>query len=268
MDTDNATNPSENNTSALKFKERRKFNPWVRLPAYVLFNGPWAAFVWFAGMQERYQDQPAFGNVVLFLSVLLMVLALLGLLATFDFSAHASSRQKRESAEELSHIQEKQREFYLKSPKKPAWYVGMDWIFDIGVMAMMAWYGWVGCLIVYFIHFWALQSMFSNIETWWSIEEKLRKEGRARQEPPNGEEWEVWCEGYVATGQRAGATLIGRVPKSEAKNFDQAIYRLIDNGTLNESLVLHEGEEEGDPHWSLWGCRIYDNEADARKSFG
>lgn len=67
--------------------------------------------------------------------------------------------------------------------------------------------------------------------------------------PSEGEkEWEVWSEGYAATGERANASLHG---KAIAKTFEEAC-----------TIVF------GKPTKDVWGCRLFDNEVDARKGFG
>lgn len=95
-------------------------------------------------------------------------------------------------------------------------------------------------------------------------------------------EYEIWSEGYAATGERCPAHLYG---KSKGKNFIEAcqnftypkdIVRGFDgliivnkgsklnldtnaDGTLRKSRT-------GNP--SIWACALFDNESDARKSFG
>ena len=68
----------------------------------------------------------------------------------------------------------------------------------------------------------------------------------------------VWVEGYAVTGNSAGAYLKDRV---EAKTLQDACDKIASR----------------DPEWkkyynrdrmTWWGCRIFDNEADARKFFG
>lgn len=73
--------------------------------------------------------------------------------------------------------------------------------------------------------------------------------------------WEVWSEGYRATGDFARATLEGRV---DAESFAEACRKAcVDHGRWKE-------EPGGfDPkRLTVWGCRLFDNEADARKAFG
>ena len=80
----------------------------------------------------------------------------------------------------------------------------------------------------------------------------------------------VWVEGYVATGESGRANCLGTI---EAENFVEAARE------LNRQNFLPA--YKGDPHTAddyfsvgkdgiprIWGCRCFDNEADARKSFG
>lgn len=117
-------------------------------------------------------------------------------------------------------------------------------------------------------------------------------------------EWEIWMEGYAATGERADASFIG---KAMGETFDQACenfeypedlknpyYDLFRDGTVAEyfhkkgeklNLDKHSdgsyrrGSYRGEVapgidratmkgNYSIWACQLFDNEADARKSFG
>lgn len=73
--------------------------------------------------------------------------------------------------------------------------------------------------------------------------------------------WAVWMEGWAATGQSSPAQFMGRY---DGKNFAQAC----SNWNLD---AQHKGKDYGtfDPDTlSVWGCRLFDNERDARKNFG
>ncbi len=113
-------------------------------------------------------------------------------------------------------------------------------------------------------------------------------------------EWEIWCAGYVATGESATAQLIG---KCEAETFDEACLNFQYPETiiaqhLNGEILAtkgdflnldkdHDGEYRRGPlvtpmepgiaraealkrggNYCIWGCQLFDNEADARKAFG
>lgn len=68
-------------------------------------------------------------------------------------------------------------------------------------------------------------------------------------------EYEIWSEGYADNGGHEGAHFHG---KCEAGNFDEACIKLM------EAKL----DKNSDGTNSIWGCRLFDNEADARKSFG
>lgn len=70
-------------------------------------------------------------------------------------------------------------------------------------------------------------------------------------------EYEIWSEGYRATGEAAEAHYHGMF---EADSFEDAC-RQVDGVDLNK-----DGTFRFPP--SIWGCRFFNNEADARKSFG
>lgn len=100
-------------------------------------------------------------------------------------------------------------------------------------------------------------------------------------------EYEIWSEGYRATGESGDATFHG---KSFGNTFDEAV----ENFTYPEDKVreydgfvyIHKGDKLGADrytrecfmsdeayinrrsNWKIWGCALFDNEADARKSFG
>lgn len=66
--------------------------------------------------------------------------------------------------------------------------------------------------------------------------------------------YEIWMEGYAVTGNTADATLCGTV---EAETFAEACKKHF------------KGDKDFDPiKLNVWGCRLFDNETDARKAFG
>lgn len=75
---------------------------------------------------------------------------------------------------------------------------------------------------------------------------------------------EIWSEGYRATGESGTAHMHGRVL---AENLEEAILiHALDNKAFFEQLS-HSPSDRGS-NFTYWGCRIFDNEKDARKSFG
>jgi hypothetical protein len=66
--------------------------------------------------------------------------------------------------------------------------------------------------------------------------------------------YEVWEEGYIITGNSAPAHKRGEV---EATSFQEAC-----------DILLKDNTDYNSERLTVWGCKLYDNEADARKSFG
>lgn len=72
------------------------------------------------------------------------------------------------------------------------------------------------------------------------------------------QEFEIWVEGYVITGQKGTATCIG---KEKGYNFKNVVEKFMKNNKDIAKLF--------DPvKFTHWGCKIFDNEIEARKSFG
>lgn len=70
-------------------------------------------------------------------------------------------------------------------------------------------------------------------------------------------EWEIWSEGFEIQGNIATADLLG---KENAETWDDAVKKYMDK---------HPGKITADSRgYTDWGCRLFDNETDARKSFG
>jgi hypothetical protein len=71
-------------------------------------------------------------------------------------------------------------------------------------------------------------------------------------------EYKIYMEGFVATGQSAKAQLLATV---EGETFTDACDRM---GRLPK---YKRDYKQGNPP-TYWGCKLYDNIEDARKSFG
>jgi hypothetical protein len=69
---------------------------------------------------------------------------------------------------------------------------------------------------------------------------------------------EVWREGFRATGSEGTAVKIGEV---EAESFAEACDKLC---SLASWQIWGGTYDRG----TVWGCRLFNNEADARRSFG
>lgn len=70
--------------------------------------------------------------------------------------------------------------------------------------------------------------------------------------------YEIWSEGYCASGDSAPATLLGVCGGDDFRDA------CINFANINEPFR----EEFDSKQMTCWGCRLFDNEADARKSFG
>ena len=81
-------------------------------------------------------------------------------------------------------------------------------------------------------------------------------EGHKVGREKNGEtkEFAVWSEGYATTGLGGGANFHGKIL---AKSFKDACVKVFRGDKLFDPESL-----------TYWGCKLFDNEADARKSFG
>lgn len=74
----------------------------------------------------------------------------------------------------------------------------------------------------------------------------------------------IWSEGYSITGNSSGAIYLGEF---EADTFEHACDKWAKTLTDDYSRKCYSPAKYGKPP-SFWGCRLYDNEADARKAFG
>ena len=74
--------------------------------------------------------------------------------------------------------------------------------------------------------------------------------------------YEIWVEGWAATGQYDVAKFLGIWP---GETFDAAVQEW--NRQKNSKNTWGELEYRNG-QWSVWGCKLFDNEADARKTFG
>lgn len=70
----------------------------------------------------------------------------------------------------------------------------------------------------------------------------------------------IWSEGFAITGNSSTAQLLGKYP---AVSFDDAVEMHLQQHPASRA---YHTECEG-VH-TIWGCQLFDNETDARKSFG
>ena len=83
--------------------------------------------------------------------------------------------------------------------------------------------------------------------------------------------FEIWMEGYRATGESSGASKIG---EAQGADFDDAVRNYMEacpNSGIEEyppdtGTFLHPSNRRS--NWNIWACALFDNEAEARKSFG
>lgn len=74
--------------------------------------------------------------------------------------------------------------------------------------------------------------------------------------------YQIWMEGYRATGEEQTASFLGT---EEGGDFPEAV-RLCISKKPEPYWLQHLNTKVDPPQW--WGCRLFDNETDARKSFG
>lgn len=72
--------------------------------------------------------------------------------------------------------------------------------------------------------------------------------------------FEVWSEGYAATGESGDAVFHGNF---EGETFRDAVISFKNSLTNPHSISCIDIDR-----MTFWGCRFFDNEIDARKSFG
>lgn len=77
--------------------------------------------------------------------------------------------------------------------------------------------------------------------------------------------WDIWVEGYLCTGMEGIPSPAYKAGTVEAPSFDEAVRRHV--ARLPDDQATYWGRSS-EGVWSVWGCRVYDNEADARRSFG
>lgn len=75
----------------------------------------------------------------------------------------------------------------------------------------------------------------------------------------------VWTEGYAATGESAPAYCHGQV---EATSFDEACIKLLGNSLDKDKSQPDGYGRSRNNTYSVWACACFDNETDARASFG
>lgn len=89
------------------------------------------------------------------------------------------------------------------------------------------------------------------------------------------EKYEIWIEGYAATGERAAASRLLREGETdslwEGITFKQAVVKALNE--LKWPMLSESLQGLGHCHYDVernqyWACRFFDNETDARRFFG
>lgn len=75
--------------------------------------------------------------------------------------------------------------------------------------------------------------------------------------------WDVWIEGYQATGEHGHHELVG---KFSGKTFQEACKSAAMELARCDMETFNKYYNKNQNTW--WGCSFYDNEADAAKYFG
>lgn len=92
--------------------------------------------------------------------------------------------------------------------------------------------------------------------------------GDASTEPLVEKQFTVWSEGYAATGEHGTATMMGT---SSGLDFKDACVKLFKQLAEERPTEKERKEYERlfDPEkLTFWACKLFDNEEEARKSFG
>jgi hypothetical protein len=75
---------------------------------------------------------------------------------------------------------------------------------------------------------------------------------------------QVWIEGYAATGEHGGAQQLV-TPDGKTEWEGETFKEVVKNALKELEWSMGYYDEEKNTYW---GCRFFDNEIEARKSFG
>jgi hypothetical protein len=78
-------------------------------------------------------------------------------------------------------------------------------------------------------------------------------------------EFEIWVEGFQTNGESSKASLLATM---KAKSFEEAILIYAINDKAFYSNLEYYPNSNKSSDYRYWGCRLFDNESDARKAFG
>jgi hypothetical protein len=76
--------------------------------------------------------------------------------------------------------------------------------------------------------------------------------------PLPSQRWDIWCEGYAATGERGYAHCMAHDVPGET--FADAVARFREHAEDGHLVDLQ--------HLTYWGCRLYNNRIDAQRRYG
>jgi len=75
--------------------------------------------------------------------------------------------------------------------------------------------------------------------------------------------YSIWREGYICTGGSSTASLLDNI---KANSFDEAVEIYKEKNPRN--TIERVDSYPRSSNWSDWGCRLFDNEKQARETFG
>lgn len=75
--------------------------------------------------------------------------------------------------------------------------------------------------------------------------------------------FQIWSEGYLATGMEGIPVTAKMLAEVEAETFREACDKVCSDPDWQKRYGNYNAE-----HLTVWACGLFDNEADARKSFG
>jgi hypothetical protein len=75
--------------------------------------------------------------------------------------------------------------------------------------------------------------------------------------------WEIWMGGYLASGMEGIPAKAQKIGDVEAETFQQACDILCSPKEWQNEWGNYDSD-----HLTVWGCGLFDNEQDARRSFG
>lgn len=87
--------------------------------------------------------------------------------------------------------------------------------------------------------------------------------------------FDIWIEGYCATGESGTAQLMAS--NVEGETFTDAVMNWYNSnpeeiekawGCLDKRRIYNEDDMSEETYLSFWGCRVFPTEAEARESFG